>query len=84
MARSLRLLHEALKSRLAGMNDQLLSMNTVKETLESDIQTLQMAHDMVSKVCLVAGWAELTNVSCGTSLLTLLIPFPRDTTRRTF
>jgi len=49
MAHSLRLLREALKGRLGGMHEQLLSMNMVKETLEADVQTIQMAHDMVTK-----------------------------------
>ena len=48
MARALRLLHEATKGRLGSMNDQLLSMNHVKETLETDMQTLQMAQDIVN------------------------------------
>jgi len=49
MAHSLRLLHEALKHRLSGMHDQLLSMSMVKDSLETEVQTLQMAQDVVTK-----------------------------------
>ena len=49
MAHALRLLQDSLKGRLASMHEQLLSMNIVKETLETDVQTLQMAQDIVNK-----------------------------------
>jgi len=53
MAHSLRLLEEALQSRLSGMHDQLLSMSFVKDSLETEVQTLQMAQEVVTKDFLI-------------------------------
>jgi uncharacterized coiled-coil protein SlyX len=49
MSHALRLLTDAVKSRIGSMNEQLLSMNIVKESLETDVQTLQMSQEIVNK-----------------------------------
>ena len=49
MSTALERLDEALRHRLAGINDQLLSMSIVKDSLEIDIETMTTSADMVNK-----------------------------------